>query len=873
MTADSLDKLRALDCWLSKALESGVVDEPPSGVSRAEAERMLADAGMPLSALACPPARQPEFGRRLAESLARADGVGPGVVIGPFRIDRLIGSGGMGVVYEARRVEGGFEQVVALKILGGARPDESTVSRFAREREILSRLEHPGIARLIDGGLTRQGRPWFAMEYIEGQRIDEHCAHQRLTIQQRITLFRQVCDALDYAHGQMVLHRDVKPANILVDQSGRVRLVDFGLGGIQADLATGKPEATQLSRRWLTPEYASPEQLNGQDIDVRSEVYQLGLVLYRLLSADSPHEATSDSPADWIKAVTEDEPTAPSDRWQQNGRSAGEFGSTPKALRRRLRGDIDQIVLKALRKEPGRRYASARALGDDLQRYLDGRPVEARPDGLGYRISKFIARHPLSLTALVAAIVLGSSAVVVHVDRLETERDRAQREAARAGMVTEFLVDLFEAADPAENAGGEMRVKAILEEGGRRLDSLQGVPAMRAEMANVLSRVHWSLGDYEAARELGAQSVADNRAMGDAHGASLARSLNTLGLSLQSLRRLDEALALHEEALMIAGALEPADPGLTAETFRSIGITHQLADAYPASLDAFESALAIYETDIETYGVPLAETLDKMAFTVNRMGDPGRALELRHRALALLTRALGDNHPQTLFVRLRIAAIERVLGHFDRAAEQLRSVLADMESVYGDSHPRIALGYFELGHALYLDEEYHKAQSAWETSLALHQAFFEPDHSRIASVLQGLAAIARQQGRLERAESLLQRVLAISESWYGAESLALAAVLNNLGTIQADRGNYDDALDYYRQSLSIYRNKQDAESYQIAGVLHRMGEVHTEMGEYERARQLLEQALAIRESVYSEEHPEARNSRRALRQLAEAAEE
>lgn len=866
-----IDRLRALDEWLAQVLEDGVPRELPPGVSRSEADRLLADAGMPLEALDRAPASRPEFGRRLAAALAEAGEVSPGSRIGPFRIERAIGSGGMGVVYRAHRDVGGFEQVVALKLLGGTRPDAAAIARFEREREILSRLEHPGIARLIDGGLTGEGRPWFAMEYVEGRPIDEYCRARESGIRDRVTLMIQVCEALDYAHSQMVLHRDIKPANVLVDAGGRVRLVDFGLGGIQADLTSGTPEVTQLSRRWLTPQYASPEQLNGQAIDVRSEVYQSGLLLYRLLCESEPYDVSAESsPAAWIEAVTRADPVSPSERWKRSKRKSTTLGSPPRALRRRLKGDLDTIVLMALRKERERRYGSVAALGEDLQRYLDGRPVTARPDGAKYRLRKFIVRHPLGVSACGAVLVLGVAGVHLHIDRLQNERDRAELQAMRAGLVSDFLVELFESADPAQARGEDLTVREVVDEGARRLDALQGDAATRAGMMNVLARVYWTLGHYERAHELARQAVTLQRRVIGRHGPGLARSLNNLGLALQSLDRLDEALDAHEEALAIARALEPADPALVAETWRNIGVTHQLGESYQASLDAFESSLAIYAQDAQRYQAPVAETFNKMSFTYGRLGDEDRALEYRHRALELLTEALGERHPEALLARLRLAAVESSMGRYDRAIRELRAVLADMDSVYGGSHPRMALGYYELGHALYMDQQYQQAQSAWETSLALHEKFYQPDHSRIASVLQGLAAIARQQGELDRAESLLQRVRVISENSKGAESLKVAAVLNNLGTIRADRGHYAEALDYYQQSLSIYRNKQGNESSLVAGVLHRMGEVHAELGEYTRASELLEQALVIREGILPSEHPDIESSRQALRQIAEA---
>jgi eukaryotic-like serine/threonine-protein kinase len=853
----SIERLRELDRWLERKLAGESVDSTGEGEAPDEqARRLLAHAAEPLGVLSRPPAEDPEFGTRLAAALAESGQAGPGEAIGPFRIERAIGSGGMGVVYRARRISGGFEQTVALKVLGGARPDETAVGRFERERDLLSRLEHPGIARLIDGGLTADGRPWFAMEYIEGRPIDDYCRRHRLGIPSRISLFRQICEALDYAHGQMVLHRDIKPANILVDQAGRVRLVDFGLGGIQADLAAGGAETTQLTRRWLTPEYASPEQLNGKAIDVRSEVYQLALVLYRLLCPASPYRAAGDSPAEWVEAVTQTQPTAPSERWGEEALPADEFCSSRQSLRRRLKGDLDRIVLKALRKERERRYSSMRDFEADLDRYLEGRPVKARPDGVLYRLGKYASRHPWGLAAGVLGVVVALGAIVLHVDRLQAERDRARLEAAKATMVSDFLVGLFESADPVYQDGPELPVRELLDRGGRELEALDAQPATQAQMAGVLARVYRALGEYDRSLDLAGRAV---ELLHLAHGEGdlrVAQGYNDLGQTLHHMDRPEAAVEAHIQALAIVRAQSPVPENELANTYHRLGNALRNSGDFVEARDALRRALSIRRDMDGEKSQPVSHILSDLAMTSFRIGDFDRSLAQLQRASQQFATQLGPDHPVSIKTDTRLAAVKNHLGDHAGAAEILGRLLEATRRIYDGPHPAVATAWFELGYAQYKAGDHAAAGRAWAESLDIRREVYGSDHPEVAGALQALAAVAREAGELERAEMLLKQVQAINETHRGPRSGAVAANLNNLGTIRADLGEYESALEHYRQSLGIYSEIYGEDHAKVASVLHRMGEVNLDLDRRERAGQQISRALDIRADVLPAEHPD-----------------
>lgn len=381
-----------------------------------------------------------------ARSQEDADGLTPGQRLGPYEIERLLGRGGMGSVFKARRADGQFDQQVAIKVLRRDAAGGESRRHFLSERQILARLSHPNIARVFDGGLAGGGRPYLVMEYVDGTAIDRYCDERRLGIRERLRLFDEVCEAVDYAHRNLVIHRDLKPGNILVSADGRPKLLDFGV----AKLLAAHDEGGALTHtRWLpmTPDYASPEQVRGDPVTTTSDVYALGALLYELLSGHRPHRLGRMPPAEILRVLSDVEPLPPSQAVTTVEEGEGEEGSArrvtpegvgrargtePRQLERCLRGDLDTIVLKALRKEPERRYAGAAGLAADIGRYLEGRPVLARADTVAYRSAKFARRHRAA-TALAVTIVLSlagiTATMAVQARRVARERDRADRAA------------------------------------------------------------------------------------------------------------------------------------------------------------------------------------------------------------------------------------------------------------------------------------------------------------------------------------------------------------------------------------------------------------------------------------------------------------
>jgi len=455
-----------------------------------------------------------------------------GKVIGHYRVGDKLGQGGMSTVYLATRADDAYQQSVALKILDCGSDRSDLAARFRAERQIMASLDHPGIARLLDGGTTDDGRPYLVMEYIDGVPLDRYCDEHRLAVDARIDLFRQVCAAVQYAHQNLVVHRDIKPSNILVSGDGVPRLLDFGIAKLlEGTRLPGTVEATMTGQRLMTPQYASPEQIEGGVITTATDVYSLGALLYLLLAGRFPYRLEATRSGALERAVVEQDPErpshavgrmpagprpTPSDLVGEDGPTVDQLsearGLRPHQLRRKLRGDLDNIVLMALRKEPERRYASVGLLSEDLRRYRENEPVAARADTLRYRARKFVARHTVGVgvaAAVLTVILVLTATLSVQAVRLARQRDEIQAERDKALAVSGFLEEVFAVSDPDQARGETVTAREILDKGATRLtETLAGQPETQAALALAIGRAYMNLGLNDRAAPLLAQSLA-----------------------------------------------------------------------------------------------------------------------------------------------------------------------------------------------------------------------------------------------------------------------------------------------------------------------------------------------------------------------------
>ncbi len=848
------------------------------------------------------------LGERLpAEARSGADGddggggIGtpdPPARIGPWRLVRILGRGGMGAVHLGEREDGAFEQRVAVKVLAPTVGSRMGRARFDRERRILARMEHPNVARLLDGGVTPEGLPYLAMEYVDGRPIDQYVREEGLSVDARLALILQVLEAVAFAHANLVIHRDLKPSNILVDGRGTVKLLDFGIARLLASEAEGEAPTT-LTRGGmvaLTPAHASPEQLRGEVVTTASDVFSLGVLLHLLLTGEHPFQregrgsrpgggagqgkGSGSGSSSLEQAMLTGDPVPPS---QQVG--------DPR-LRRRLRGDLDTIVATALQPAPERRYASVDALREDLRRHRAGLPIRARPDRFGYRASRFMKRHAWGVGVTAAGVLLVLGGLLVHTNRLAAERDRAdaarvlaEAEARKASEVTAFLVDLFQAADPFEAQGENATALELLERGESRLEELSGEPGLRAELAGVLGSVYENLARHARAEELHREAVDLLRA-GGAGGPELAQALTRWGLSLGSLARVEEAEAAHREALEVArsgagqsdpggavpGGAVPGGRGPTLDRvagvalhnlgaiLRQRGLHSEAEEAYREAVAHRSSLGDSLEVASSLYG------LGTVLYAAARFPE---ALEAFQETASVRSRILGEDHPLTLFSLAGIAGTWSALGEVAEARAAYLEILELRRRIMGPDHPDVATTLHQLAMQDWLDGDVEGAERYWLEAREIRVAAFGPDHPTLAGIANNLAAVARERGDLPGTEAMLRESLRIYRAAYGERHPDVAQGIHNLAATVADMGRFPEAERLYRESLAMRMELLGEEHTHTAHSLHNLGRFLTAVDQWDEAEELVERALGIRTRVLGEGHPDTVESADILRRVRE----
>lgn len=734
------------------------------------------------------------------ESGGGAPGAG-GRIIGPYRLVRLLAEGGMGAVYLAER-EKDFEQRVALKLVRRGLTRHALVERFHYERQILAHLEHPNIARLLDGGTTEDGTPYFAMELIQGVPIDRYCDEQDLTVRQRLELFLPVCSALAAAHQSLVVHRDLKPSNILVDASGTPKLLDFGIATL---LDPGDGDASETTSdvegaRVMTPRYASPEQLRGETITTASDVYSLGLVLHRVLTGELPIPAESDDPSEKLRAMYEADTLLPSVRVQATHKfgepreDPGEPSATEpreaaqpeldreaETLSRELRGDLDAILSKALRPEPHERYPSVEQLAADLRRYLDGLPVLARDGTLLYRAGKFLQRHRLGAANAVLVVLLAVGFTVALVRQLhETRRSRDQ-----AQDVSSFVIDLFQTAAPDRPAGEDPTVRDLLDLGRAKLEgAFEDEPEVRATLLLKLGEVYSKLGDLEQARELLVESVDLLRRQHTETHPDLATALADLAVVHFHAGDLESAEDLLRESLEMRRDLGRSEDLIKpmnnlAAILMERGEFAEAEDIYRESLE-LRRAFLVESPDDVALRRNLAINLRSLATALFASGDLDGAEPLLRESLELRREIYGPDSPPVATVVLSLGRLEHARGRLAEAEELLARGLATRVETLGDGHVHTALARRDLA-ALRLDRGDRAGarellERALETLREVRPAE-DPDTAEAESLLG--AALAAD-GPSAEAEAYLRRGLQVLERQHGPAARETVAARRRL---------------------------------------------------------------------------------------------
>lgn len=777
-----------------------------------------------------------------------------GTVIGAYKITGVLGYGGMGTVYHAERADSHFQQRVAIKLVQQMAVHPQLRSRLRAERQILASLDHPYIARLLDGGETPDGIPYLVIEHVDGKTIDAYCDEHRLGVQQRLELFEKVCAAVDYAHRNLVVHRDLKPANILVTADGTPKLLDFGIAKLlNPDPAWSTVAVTRVQDRLLTPEHASPEQVLGRTITIASDVYSLGVLLYELLCGRSPYANQNSTPLALERAICNADPPRPSALFRsgkdkaQGGTdgfdaigTAAKRGVAIERLRRQLGGDIDEIVLKTMRKEPEQRYATAAQLADDLRRHRIGDAVLARQGGRRYRAAKFLRRNALSVGlvgVVIVALATFSVAMWIQTARLAEQRDRADRERDTANQVSGFLVDIFGAADPFRTEGQDLSVREVLESGAERIQKELGdQPEVRARMLESigfaferqgqharavplleqalqirrqtekapspllatnlknLADALWGAGNAASAEAFYLQSLAMNRELfGDRHERVAEVMIWLARVKHESASQLDEAEELLEQALEIFRERYGPDHLEVAIPLVQLANVMLWKPDLPAAERYQREALRIYQANLQRTHPDYAVTLGALGFTLLQRGMLTEAETLVTESLDLQRRVFGPQSRRVAIMLGNMSLLREKQLRYSAAIELLNEAVGIIRQISGDNDSQ--LGYFHdsLAHLHFKLDQPAKAEREIRHALEIYSQTLPSDHLYIASSQHLLGEVLLARRDFPGAEGALKTAIDINSRATGAANWRTARSESTLGAVLAALGRHSEA--------------------------------------------------------------------------------
>jgi non-specific serine/threonine protein kinase/serine/threonine-protein kinase len=757
--------------------------------------------------------------------------------IGHYRILEPLGGGGMGVVYLAEQ-ERPVRRRVALKLVRPGIASRQVMARFESERQALALMSHPNIAHVFDAGTAEGGRPFFAMELVEGRPITEYCDERRLGVPERLRLFVRVCRGVQHAHQKGIIHRDLKSSNVLVRLEGEQavpKIIDFGVAKTIDRVRTGRTLQTWAGQMIGTPAYMSPEQAgsNTDDVDTRTDVYALGVLLYELVVGVlplDPRDTPDASLQEVCRRICEDPPPRPSRRVAELGTAAAEIAlrrrTDPEALARRLRGDLDWVLMRALEKDPARRYASPDSLAADVERHLDDRPVEAgppRPVEAGpptvrYRAGKFVRRYRVAVgtAACVAALLLAFAVVMtVQAARIARERDRANEQAAAHREVAELLKDIFKVSDPGEAAGETITAREILDRGLERVTaSLVEQPLTRADLMATMGEVYDNLGVYDQAQRLLEGAARSHREIVGPEDPRTLRSRTALGEVYRHVGRFDESEDIHRDVLATRRAL--------------------LGNDHPDT----------------------AESLTALSWTLSDRGRFDEAERLADEALRIVRDTFGERHARFLEVSSRLGTIYRSQGRYADAERVHREALDVASDLLGPNDPRTLTLVHALGFSVWRQSRFEEAERLFVDLVERRSRVLGPEHPSTIATMNNLAGVYFTQGRLDDAAAAYEQVLDLSRRSLGEDHPDTIRALNNLGMTYSNLGRLADAERVGSEALAARRRILGPDNPETLSSMNNLAQTYLGQGRYELAERLHRETLELRRRVLGAEHPD-----------------
>lgn len=799
----------------------------------------------------------------------------PGDRIGSWQIVRELARGGMGIVYLAERADEQFQQTVALKVIRRSAHQGRVLDRFRAERQTLARLQHPYIARLLDGGTGPNSTPYLVMEYIEGVPIDRSCDEGRLDVAGRLRLFLKVCEAVSYAHRNLVVHRDLKPSNILVTAEAEPKLLDFGIAKVLEQKREQGLDVTEAGYQPMTPEYASPEQVRGEPVTTATDVYALGVLLYELLSGHRPYRLQKDERYDLERAICEEVPDRPSTVVASTRRGRGGVDVTPEivgerrnmapaALRRHLTGDLDNIVLMAIHKRPERRYPSVDQLAEDLRRYLEDRPVLARGEALSYRAAKFLRRNRVGVlfaALLMLTLVIGIL-MVLRSNSIALEEaaraDRAAREqlleARRFRATRDFLEQLLTAPDPGVMGPG-VTMKEILDGAeGKIVAELAGQPEVELDLRIMLSTTYAGLGlgaDAEhhlrAALSLLLETAGEDDPM-------TARTRMSLAQQLANQGRYEEAEYQYQQSLSVLERVAP-DSQVLPDLLSSYGLLYTLTEDMQRSEALQRQALELCRSRPDHDPQDRAYILGRLATTlISARLKLDEAAQMLEEAIAIFAEA--GNEPSRLAHLMGLGRIHYHTGRFERAREIAEQVLEQQRDLLGEGHLDLPATLDLLGKVLLRMNEPARAEQVLREALEIHRSGLDDDHPQTAARLGTLAAAVRAQGRIEEARQLFEDAIRRRTARFGEVDQGRAVLMQNVAALEMSLRRHEPARVILLEVLEILVATVGEIHPDTATVRVHLANSLLREKRFEEAAPYMWQGLEVLRQVHPPDHPQ-----------------
>ena len=800
--------------------------------------------------------------------------------LGPYRILHKLGSGGMGDVWLAERADEEYQQRVAIKLVRSGLYSTQVQSRLRTERQILASLQHPNIARLLDGGRAPDGTPYLVMEYIDGEAIDVYCNRRRLPVAERIELVRKICSAVHYAHQNLIVHRDLKPNNILITPDGVPKLLDFGIAKLlDARHSANTVAVTHVEYRVMTPAHASPEQVRGDSVTTASDIYVLGVLLYELLGGRRPFQLIGSSFAEIERVICEQEPVAPSALLELTMHESPDLAAdiatcrstTPVRLCKLLEGDLDSIILLAMRKEADRRYSSAEQLSADLARFLTGQPVLATSDTWLYRTRKFVARHALAVAASVAAVLTlaaFSTVTFIQSQRIAAERDIADSERMRAEQVSSFLVELFELSDPSKSRGNQITAREVLDIGARRVSiGLTDQPETRATLLGTIGTVYNSLGLYTDAVAVLEEALASRRKLYGEKHLKVAEALVDLGEARCEQGELDACDKHLNEALALQRDLVGPEALEVAPTLAAKGRLAQRRDALNEAEGYFNESFAIYRRHGRERTSDASSVINELASLEAYRGDYERAAQLYGTALDIDRQALGNDHPQVGMHVHDLAVVLQMQGKLTEAEPLYEESTRLLTKVLGSTHPSTLDALGNYGRFLQQKGDLPHAREVLNGVLEADRAVRGPRHPFVGHDLINLASVQLDSGAAAEAERNARAALAIYRESLPPEHAYVASALSVLGRAIAEQQRAREAEQTLREAIAMGTRTLPAESSQLAAARSALGRLLLARNETTEAAPLLREGYRVLVSRLGESAPATRQAQAAVLEL------